>query len=367
MQLKELHIKTMDEWRFCPMANYICPTARETKNEANNPRGLALTSFLLYQGLNPYTSDAVRTFYECSLGGLCKTTALDASDVPALVRAVRADIVAKGKAPKELHVLQDRIATRKPLDGSEGAAYFPRPSDETAKIWFYADPWLSTYHQEVTQVGEKLLRAGGVQFSVPARQLYMGTVLHELGFWDEARDSAVEFLDEANKQGIERVILATAYDLRAVKTYYKELDIEVPKEIVFEPLVDLVAELIANGRLSLVDKIGAKTGILEPSYLVHELGFMTGPRRLLSSLLDGEIVNLRWSGEATRYCGGVSLQFMYPELSSRVVARNLRELTDNTGVDLLVTECPFAARDANQAQLSFPVKTLVGLAGELIE
>lgn len=362
MNLTEQHVKTMDEWRFCPMANYICPTARETKNEANTPRGLALTAYLFYRGKNDFSADAVRTFYECSLGGLCKTTALDASDVPALIRAVRAEIVARKKAPQEVYRLRDRIIAHQSLSATdEQATYEPSAAADDARTLYFGTPWYSPAHEATVKSGADLLNLAEVSFSVPASQLDTGALLYELGFHDEVKTFAQAILNEIERRQVKKVIFSSAYDLRAFSVYYAELGIHIPDELKVEPLAETLREQLDQGHLKPARMISKQAAYLDPSYLVHELQIGGTSRQILTHLMQDKPVELRWQESQTRYCGGAGLQFLYPTLARRVIARNIGELVGHRKLGLLVSECPFCVREIQQINTGFQVVDLPSL------
>ncbi len=363
MELTERHLQTMDEWRFCPMANFICPTARETKNEANTPRGLALSAYLLHKGRDEFAPSTVRTFYECSLGGLCRATALDASDVPALVRAVRAAIVHRGKAPQEVLKLRERLMLHQALDPTEREGHISRLESTTdaASTLYVATPWFSTAHRASAESGAELLKQANVDFILPSAPLDSGALLFELGFVDEARSAAEAFLDELNSRSITRVIFASAYDLRAVKIYYADMGLQLPDSVTFESLAEALCGLLIQGRIQPGRPPEQRTAIVDVSYLVYEVNASQIIREIVSSIVGDRLVDLRWSGQSTRYCGGAGLQFLYPSLAERVIKRNVGELLDMRACELLVCECPFTVREIGKAGLGIPITDLASM------
>ena len=49
------YLDTINKWKHCPMANYVCPVARYTKLETNTPRGLAFIYSLIVDNLKILT------------------------------------------------------------------------------------------------------------------------------------------------------------------------------------------------------------------------------------------------------------------------------------------------------------------------
>jgi Fe-S oxidoreductase len=79
------YTQTISEWKFTPMANYICPTYKVTKNESNAPRGLTLLLSLI-EGKQGRSFDevVVERMYQCNSCYLCTSCAYDETDPASL-------------------------------------------------------------------------------------------------------------------------------------------------------------------------------------------------------------------------------------------------------------------------------------------
>jgi hypothetical protein len=101
--------KTIDEWRNCPMANFVCPVATETRLETNAPRGKMFLLSLLCNGTLSIDDDIVQRMYECCLCGLCTQCGFDDTDIPAAMAAARADICEEDRMPEKVRALGKTI------------------------------------------------------------------------------------------------------------------------------------------------------------------------------------------------------------------------------------------------------------------
>ncbi len=362
MNLGAKEMKTMDEWRFCPMANYICPTARETKNELNTPRGLALTAFRAHEGYAELDSAAISAFYQCSMGGLCRTTALDESDVPALTRAVRAHMTDNDLVPQRVREARESLVTRRALDGSgaEGLITTRLPSESAYVL--VGTPWMSAVHAEEYRAAEALLALTGIPYAVPPHPVDSGAVLAELGYRNDARRAAHELVSQIRAMKSSTVLFASPHDLRVLTTFAEETNLQWPSDIEGRVVTDLLSELIDDGRLSFAGDSGELIGVVEPSYAVHELKLQDA--RAIAAATGREQVDLRWNDTSTRTCGGASLFIADPQLSGRVVRRNLDELLANRAVDLLSSTCPLLVLEARAAGYHIPVRGILSLVYE---
>src|SRR5271157_5486268 len=110
--------KTIFEWKFSPMANYICPTYKVTKNESNSPRGLTLLLSLI-------TGDQKRLFddvtaermYQCASCYLCTSLGYDETDPASLFIAARADIAEKKLVPSAVLAHKEKLQRKTEIPG----------------------------------------------------------------------------------------------------------------------------------------------------------------------------------------------------------------------------------------------------------
>jgi len=356
MRLNETQIQTMDEWRFCPMANYICPTARCTKNEVNTPRGLAFTAFRVHRGDLALEPSVARIFYECSMGGLCATKALDGTDVPALVRAVRANLVEEGRAPSPVGEVRGRLLRFESLDGEGGEP--TGEGSEGADTLLVGSPWLTNAHAELHRAAVALLHRAGVAFSVPAEPVGASGLLYELGHVEDARAALESLLEVVKATKPARVLMPSPHDLRAIRTFAQELQIELPSRVEWMSVAAWARSLLEGGDLRIEQPIEGAIGLLEPSYAVHEIGEQNEP---LFERAAAEPVALRWHGETTRTCGGATLYAVYPDLAASVMARTAEEAMVHRTVERIVSSCPFVVSELRASGLDVEATDLLSL------
>lgn len=362
MKLGERELRTMDEWRFCPMANYICPTARHTKNEINTPRGLALTAFRMYQQHADPDSIGVKAFYQCSMGGLCATTALDDSDVPALVRALRVHLAQSAFLPASVINVRGLLLARTSLDGSEPGDWSLSGAESRAKTLLVGTPWMSDVHAQEYRAAATLLETAGVECATLPEPVDSGAVLAELGYREEARQALQELVAEVRENRPSIVLFASPHDARVLTSFADELGVEWPADVRWRTALEEVGILVSTGRLAFGSKASGATGLVHPSYVVHELQMKVDPA--LTEAACENLEELRWSGACTRTCGGASLFLSDRELSKHVVRRSLEELILNREVTQLISSCPFLVLEARSAEFRVPVAGMLSFCAQ---
>jgi Fe-S oxidoreductase len=361
MRFSDDQIQTMDEWRFCPMANFICPTARCTKNEVHTPRGLAFTAFRVHRGdLAPEPSVA-RFFYECSTGGLCATKALDGTDVPALVRAVRVNLVEDGHAPIPVGKVRERLLRFESLDGSDS-----EPMDGGSagtETLLVGSPWLTQAHAQQHRAAAALMEQAGVAFSVPAEPVGSPGLLYELGYLEDARSALQKLFEVVEAAGPKRVVFPSPYGLRAIRTFAPELGLDPSSGVEWLSAATWIGSLLEEGCLKIGKPMVGRIGLLEPSYAVHEVGSSNEP---LFERVVAEPVTLRWPGDTTRTCGGATLSAVYPDLAAAVMARTAEEAMVHRTVERFVSSCPFVVTELRASGLGIEATDLLTLMDEVV-
>ena len=175
------YTQTIFEWKFTPMANYICPTYKVTKNESNAPRGLALLLSLI-EGKQGRSFDEVvaERMYQCNSCYLCTSCAYDETDPASLFIAARADIVEAEKVPKSIMEYKKQLLQRQKVKG-EG---------RKANVGIVVDPFITNSFPEELKANLGLLDKAGVDYGIVNTEQGSGAQFFELGFWDDAKNIA---------------------------------------------------------------------------------------------------------------------------------------------------------------------------------
>jgi len=358
-RLEDKHLKTIKEWRSCPMSNYVCTVTNYTQNEANTPRGLALLSMLIQKGTRDFSEDNVNKFYQCSLSGLCSDQGFDETDIPELVRAMRAEIVDAGEAPENAYKVRDQIMDARPLVNEADAGEIEElpVQYEDSDLLFLSTPWYTPIHTNVATASLQLFQKTSLSINTLEKGMEAGSLLFELGFWDEAKAKGNQLISEIKKRSITKVISPCPHQLFAIQKYFGELGLELPSELKLEPLTQTILKLLKKDSLTLDINLDTEVAVHEACLLARDLEFVNTGEELQEHLLEGDAVDLRWSGAETRCCGGSTPQFIFPELAKKVTDTNLSDMVagQEQRLDKLVTTCPYCQRAFDSVNPDFEI------------
>ena len=217
------YAKTVFEWKFSPMANYICPPYKVTRHESNSPRGLALLISLV-QGKQQRKLEPVMAerMYQCSSCYLCTSHGYDDTDPANLFIAARADIVEAGLAPAPVLQHRDRLLAK------------PQPlklphSQAKVKVGLVVDPYIAADFPKELAATMELLSRAGVAFSVLGAEAGCGAQLFELGFLSEARTRAAAVAKQA--ASVETVVFCSPYDFKLFTGWSADLGVALPAAV----------------------------------------------------------------------------------------------------------------------------------------
>ncbi len=135
-----------------------------------------------------------------------------------------------------------------------------------------------------------------------------------------------------------------AGDVGVIVEHYPPLDAGFGEfEIVLA--VDLVAELIRDGRLELSVPVERTVTYHDPCRLNKRMGVHQSPREVLRAIPGLTFVDVdhvtQWS-----YCSGAGggLPIEKPELTAEISRRRVAKAKELDGVDTLVSACPWSER-----------------------
>ena len=91
----EKHKHIIMECVSCGLCQSNCPIYKQTYLESNSAKGKMSVLFALLRGWLDWDEVAER-MYECTTCKNCQTTCLSGLDIPSVIEAARAELVAKG-------------------------------------------------------------------------------------------------------------------------------------------------------------------------------------------------------------------------------------------------------------------------------
>ncbi|HTU86472.1 MAG TPA: (Fe-S)-binding protein [Solirubrobacteraceae bacterium] len=361
-----------DEWRdvayncfssghkFC---REVCPVMQVTRDERHSPTAFHADVVAMEKG-HLSVEDVAEDYVHCTMCGACELrcpNTLMTGDFYRfrqrtidVVKAVRALAVKKGihqKNWKRWAELTDRwgnepvLGWTRETSGSKvraWAAGLDIPTGGEAVL--FADCEAAFYRPSVPRAVALLLRAGGVEFGLMDQQWCCGGPMWETGYVDIAHKMAEHNMIDWRKTGTKRVICLDPHDYITIIENYPALDPNFDEfEIVLA--VDLIAELIRDGKLELTTPVERTVTYHDPCRLNKRMGVWQSPREILRAIPGLEFVDVdhvtQWS-----YCSGAgsNLAVEKPELTAEISRRRIAKAKELEGVSTLVSACPWSER-----------------------
>ena len=188
-----------------------------------------------------------------------------------------------------------------------------------------------------------VLQKAGVEFGLMQEQRCCGGPAYEMGYDDLSRRLAEHNVADWRRVGAKRILVLDPHDyISFVDVYPRYFGDEFDFEIVL--VVDLVAELIRDGRLELTRPIERTVTYHDACRLNKRMGIHRSPREILRAIpgLTFEDVDhvTQWS-----YCSGAGggLPLERPDLTAEISRRRIEQAA-LLEVDTLVSACPWSER-----------------------
>lgn len=156
------------------------------------------------------------------------------------------------------------------------------------------------------------------------------------------RDENVRTIHEI---GARRVVVPCAGCFKTFKQDYGELlkDVEVLHSS------EYLLQTIKERRLRL-PPVEIKVTYHDPCHMGRHLGMYDVPRAVLKSVKGLRLVEMKNNRDKANCCGGgAGVKTAYPEVTSKVALKRLKE-AEATGAGILVTTCPFCVQTLSAAK-----------------
>ena len=361
----------LDEWRNAAYNCYssghkfcreVCPVMQVTRDEAHTPTAFHANVVAMEKG-HLGIEDVARDYVHCTMCGACELrcpNTLFTGDfyrfrqrTVDLVKAMRTMAV-----ENEIHQpnwkrwndLTDRWGNEPVLgwnlEVSQGkvrnwATGLDIPvGGETI---LFCDCEAAFYRTSVPRAVAVVLQKAGVEFGLMREQWCCGGPAYEMGYNDLGYRMAEHNVADWRKVGAKRILCLDPHDyLTFVDVYPKLFGDDYDFEIVL--VVDLVAELIRDGRLELTVPIDRTVTYHDACRLNKRMGIHESPREVLRAIpgitfKDVDHVT-QWS-----YCSGAGggLPLERPDLTAEISRRRIEQAA-LLEVDTLVSACPWSER-----------------------
>lgn len=365
-QIKE----TIQSCKYCFMCRHACPTFLATKLDSHTPRGYALLRAEIDAGTLSWTESVVDRFYQCSQCGLCREDCAYHWQEDELVRQAREEIVQANAVPERVKKAVDELSARDDA-GKDTLSKLSIPKDAIGKknpeILFLSGATARLETPEVLESAASLMTAAGSDWGVLEREPSAAAGLFELGYVDEAKTEAMNFVDAIKEISPKIVVTACAHHYRAMTEYFPRLDVSMPEKIEVLHFTEYLERLIENGNLKL-KKVDASSsvGYHDPCHLGRNSGILDAPRNIIEAATGKPPVELFHSREAAECCGaGAGMFLTDPDISLLVAADRLSGAVSD-GVETLITACPNCTASFRRAAEAHGLSITVTDIGEFL-
>jgi heterodisulfide reductase subunit D len=348
--------------KFC---REVCPVMQVTRDEAHTPTAFHANVVAMDQG-HLTIEDVARDYVHCTQCGACelrcpntlftgdfyrfRTRTVD------LVKAVRALAVEQGVHQpgwRRWNELTDEARNEPVLNGTP-------VSQEHVADWadgldlpvggetvLFCDCEAAFYRTSVPLAVARILTAAGVEFGLMREQWCCGGPAAEMGYVDQARRFAEHNVADWREVGAKRILVLDPHDyISFTEDYPRFFGADYDFEIVL--VVELVAELIREGRLELTQPVERTVTYHDACRLNKRKGIHKEPREILRAIpgltfKDVDHVT-QWS-----YCSGAGagLAIERPDLTAEISRRRV-ERAKALGIDTLVSACVWSERPLSE-------------------
>jgi heterodisulfide reductase subunit D len=271
--------------KFC---REVCPVMQVTRDEAHTPTAFHANVVAMEQG-HLSIEDVARDYVHCTQCGACELrcpNTLFTGDfyrfrtrTVELARAMRALAVDSGiHQPNWQRWVEETVR-----QGSEPVLGAVPVSQEHVRDWaegldlavggetiLFCDCEGAFYRTSVPWAAARILQRAGVEFGLMREQWCCGGPAAEMGYTDRAREFAEHNVSDWRAAGARRIIVFDPHDyISFTEDYPRYFGDEYDFEIVL--LVDLVAELIRDGRLALTHPVERVATYHDPCRLNKQL------------------------------------------------------------------------------------------------
>lgn len=340
-------------FRTCPVREHV-----EGNFDVFTGKGKAwIARGVLEKGFT-YTPYIIDVIYKCTTCGLCREVCLSADgspeqiDHPAIVEALRYDIVSHGLAPENtirIKKLTEEYHNpygenhEKRLNWLAETEVKPKGGDI---LYFYG--CTSAYRTpEIAKATIELFKAAEVGFTLLEDEWCCGSVLLRTGYRDLLENLVKANIEKIKDVGVNTIVTSCAGCYRTLRIDYPL----ITKDFKFKVLhiVELLDKLVREDSLKLSREIRKVVTYHDPCHLGKHCQVFDAPRNLLKRIPGMKFVEMKRIKEYSWCCGaGGGLKSYDNELAiSIAVDRHVEAREVNASV--IVSACPFCKINLNDA------------------
>ena len=208
-------------------------------------------------------------------------------------------------------------------------------------------------NQRVSRAVVKILQAAHVNFVVLGTEEKCNCeTARRLGEEGRYQQSALELIETFKKYGVKEIITQCPHCFNTFKNEYPEFG--ATAHVTHHS--QFIQQLIDTGRIKLTP--GAKRALTlhDPCYLARYNNVIDPPRRVLSSLGNVTVEEMKRSRENSFCCGAGGANFWYKVDQKRKISAIRFEEARDTQASVLATACPFCTSMLEDASVAADAK-----------
>jgi Fe-S oxidoreductase len=321
----------------CGFCRMVCPIFEVTKNWATNAGGKMVLIKELIDGRVEPSEGIEKSLLNCTTCMNCTINCPSGVDPPEVVRAARKDMVALGY-DNVFKTMSDVIEKTGNLYGEEEKYDWGHKKETAPYVLFVG--CVGTYRErESVEETIKLLDTLGVDFTMIDEVCCSG-VLEDVGY--QARQKLAKHnIDEFHRTGAKTLITTCPYCYRTFKhhPFYQDLNLELKH----------ITQFLAEYDFAV--KTDKEVTYHDPCDLGRHEGIYEEPREIIRKIAPNFVEPER-TRENAMCCGaGGGLRGSIPKESITIARARLRKIIEETGAEILLTECPSCLHNFRNAKL----------------
>ncbi|NHI91660.1 MAG: (Fe-S)-binding protein [Candidatus Lokiarchaeota archaeon] len=329
----------------------------------------------VWQGKLELSKDLAEVFYQCPTCNACREACAYDMDNAAFYEALRAELVDAG-CGLEAHVPMNKAMVeflnpygrdnKLKRDWIEKINFqIKQALTEKAEILYFVGctASLTPDIQNVAINTVKVLKKLGIDFAVLGEnEACCGSVAIRTGDLN-----AFNFVKEKNKEifkksEIKKIITSCAGCYRTLKIDYADIIEDLGIEV--EHTIKFIYDLINQKNIEL-KKLGLNVTYHDPCHTGRHTGIYEEPREILNKISN--LIEMKTIKQNAKCCGaGGGVKKGFPELSLDIAKSRIKE-AEETGVEFLVSICPFCYRNLSDAIIALDSKIKMIDLLELVE
>jgi Fe-S oxidoreductase len=335
-QFDEKRRKAITQCSRCGFCRAVCPIFDLTKRPITNARGKMILLKEVMEEKLPVTEAVAQAFLRCTACMNCTTNCPSGIDPQEAVRAMRKDMVGAG-FDNLFRAMGETVEKYGNIYGETERHALGHKKGKAPFVLFLG--CVGAYREEESvEETLQLLDILKVDFTLIDEVCCSG-VLEDVGYKIK-EDLARRNIQEIQKTGAKILITTCPYCYRVFKEHpsYKDLRLEVKHITQFLKDFDFGV------------KTDKKVTYHDPCDLGRHAGIYDEPRQIIRKIAPN-FVEPRRTRENAMCCGaGGGFRGAFPKESVKIARNRLSQIIEDTGAEILLTECPSCLHNFRNAR-----------------